>query len=102
MTLFFYYSISRISFFSCLSLSLLLHPFHDYDLNVDRARVFIEFSILLRVLTRTYTRALRDNAAFPLQYLPSMKDKRKQGDLADTRDMLTREKIDPVCLRGNA
>ena len=69
-----------------LPLSFPQHPSLDHDLIVDRARVFTKISILLYVLyTRIYARTLRDNVAFPLQYLRSMENKRKQGDLADTR-----------------
>jgi len=87
MIIFYYHSISRIYLLPFpLPLSFPQHPSLDHDLIVDRARVFTKISILLYVLyTRIYVRTLRDNVAFPLQYLRPMENKRKQGDLADTR-----------------
>lgn len=71
MTVFYYHSMSRATF-SYAPLSLFSSPsFLDYDLIVNRARIFTEISILLHALTCTHARTLRDNAAFPLQYLHS-------------------------------
>lgn len=75
VTVFYYHSISRMLSFS-LCLSFFFSPSSlDYDFIVNHARIFIEIFILLHALMCTHARMLRDNAAFPLQYLCSIEIK---------------------------